>query len=68
MILYKTNQFTGNLKSSDEGKAFWVEREEFENLNLIWNMRELLEIFDTDTYSEFFFKLENGEYHGELLG
>lgn len=68
VILYKTNQFTGNLKSSDEGKAFWVEREEFENLNLIWNMRELLEIFDTDTYSEFFFKLENGEYHGELLG
>jgi hypothetical protein len=27
----------------------------------------LLEIFDTDLYSEFFFKIKDGKYKGELL-
>lgn len=42
VILHKTNQFTGKLKSSEKGKEFWVAREEMDSLNLIWNMRELL--------------------------
>lgn len=68
VLLYKTNKFEGELKSSEEGKVFWVDRKNMGQLNLIWNMKELLEIFDTDTYSEFFFRIKNGYYKGELLG
>ena len=41
-----------------------------QNANLIWNMRELLEIFETDEYSEFFFKVKDGVHPGRegLLG
>ena len=68
MLLYKTDKFRGELKSSNEGRVFWVERSELDSINLIWNMKDLLEIFDSERYSEFFFKIKNGKYKGELLG
>ena len=67
VLLYKTPKFTGELKSSDEGRVFWIDRADINSANLIWNMKELLEIFDTDLYSEFFFKIKDGKYKGELL-
>lgn len=67
VLLYKTDKFTGELKSSDEGRVFWIDRADIDSANLIWNMKELLEIFDTDLYSEFFFKIKDGKYKGELL-
>ena len=67
VLLYKTHKFTGELKSSDEGRVFWIDRADINSANLIWNMKELLEIFDTDLYSEFFFKIKDGKYKAELL-
>ena len=68
VLLYKTDQFEGELKSSEEGRVFWLDRSEIDNANLIWNMRELMQIFETDSFSEFFFKIQNGTYEGKLLG
>jgi hypothetical protein len=69
VLLYKTNQFFGELKSSDEGRVFWLDRKDIPNANLIWNMRELLEIFEGNNYSEFFFEYKNGSHEpGKLLG
>lgn len=68
VLLYKTDKFTGEFKSSKEWKVFWLDRSHINEANLIWNMRELLEIFDSDRYSEFFFKIKNGKYRGDLLG
>ena len=68
VLLYKTDKFSGELKSSEEGKVFWLDRAELNNANLIWNMKELMEIFDSDRYSEFFFKIKDGKYKGKLLG
>ena len=68
VLLYKTNKFEGELKSSEEGRVFWLDRREIDSADLIWNMRELLQIFETDRFSEFFFKIQNGTYEGKLLG
>ena len=70
VLLYKTNQFEGELKESEEGRVFWLDRAEADNANLIWNMRELLEIFETDKYSEFFFKvgIDNHPGRENLIG
>ena len=57
VLLYKTNQYEGEIKSSDEGRVFWLDRKDIPTANLIWNMRELLEIFETDEFSEFFFRV-----------
>ena len=42
---------------------FWLDMKNIPTANLIWNMRELLEILESDKYSEFFFRIENG-IHG----
>lgn len=70
VLLYKTNKFEGELKASEEGRVFWLDRKDIPDANLIWNMRELLEIFETDEYSEFFFKIAEGIHPGRegLLG
>jgi len=67
VLLYKTHKFTGELKSSDEGRVFWIDRADIDSANFIWNMKELLEIFDTDLYSEFFFKIKDGKHKGKLM-
>ena len=69
VLLYKTNQFDGELKSSEEGCVYWLDRKDFYKANFIWNMKELLDIFESDTYSEFFFEFKDGKYQGgKLLG
>lgn len=69
VLLYKTDKYDGEIKSSEEGCVFWLDRKDIEKANLIWNMRELLEIFESDKYSEFFFEYKNGKHEpGKLLG
>ena len=66
VLMYKTNRFSGELCSSPEGRVFWTTREEFAKMPVIWNMKELLQILDSDEYSEFFWA--KGEEEGQLLG
>lgn len=69
VLLYKTNKFSGELKSSKEGRTYWLNRKDIDKANLIWNMRELLQIFESSQYSEFFFEFKDGKYgKGKLLG
>ncbi len=68
VFLYKTNQFSGELISSDEGRVFWIERSELEAMNPIWNLKELMYIFETEEFGEFFFMIENDKWEGKLLG
>lgn len=66
VLLYKTDRFSGTLRSSDEGRVFWVTREEFSRMNVIWHMRELLKIMDSSQYCELFWA--KGQEEGSLLG
>lgn len=34
VLLYKTNKFSGTLKSSEEGKVFWLDRKDIDGANL----------------------------------
>lgn len=54
VLLYTAEKFHGTLRSSDEGEVCWMTREEFENANVIWGMREVLKICESDTLSEMF--------------
>ena len=66
VLLYKTNRFSGELRSSEEGRVFWVTREEFDRMNVIWYMRDLLKIMDSEQYSELFWA--KGQSERTLLG
>ncbi len=53
ILLYKTDKFTGELRSSDEGEVFWTTLKEFKTLSLSKTMLELLDVFLDENTSEF---------------
>ena len=60
VIFYKTNTFTGKLKSSNEGKVFWINRSEIGNYVVADGFMEMLEVFENDNLSENYHWLEDG--------
>ena len=60
VIFYKTNAFTGELKSSNEGKVFWINRNEISNYVVADGFMEMLEVFENDNLSENYHWLEDG--------
>ena len=62
VLFYKTNKFTGELKSSNEGKIFWIKREDLTKYVLADGFIKMLEVFENDNLSENYHWLENGEW------
>lgn len=62
VLLYKTDKFTGELRPSDEGEVFWIDREELSGRELANDMDKLAEVFFDDSLSEFRYDIENGEW------
>lgn len=67
VLLYTAEKFHGALRSSDEGEVCWMTREEFENANVIWGMREVLKICESDTLSEMFCPFDSVGDDGDIL-
>ena len=56
VLLYKTNQFSGALRSSEEGDVFWTTFEELTNLPMAEGMADTLPLFLDDALSEFHYE------------
>ena len=52
VFLFKTKTFSGELKSSEEGKVFWVDRKDLINYKLTPEFSDLIEIFYNDSINE----------------
>lgn len=66
ILLYKTDKFSGDINSSDEGKVYWVEIQDMKKLDLAEGMGKILEVFQNPKLSEYFFYQENEEWHDAL--
>ena len=67
VLFYKTDKFSGKLKSSDEGKVFWIPLDELlAKKNLSLDMEDMIKVFLDDELSEFFYYRENGEWKYKL--
>ena len=53
VFLFKTDRFSGELVSSEEGKVFWAERDEVLRMNWIWNMDGIMRVME-DSPAELF--------------
>lgn len=62
VFFYKTNKFSGQLSSSEEGEVFWVNINEMPGMNLASGMDKTLRVFLEDGLSEHCFCKENGEW------
>ena len=54
VLLYKADRFSGEVRSSDEGEAFWLPREKLTEYRLADNFEEMLRVFESDEISELY--------------
>ena len=66
VVFYKTNKFSGTLKSSDEGEVKWMPLEQMKKEKMASDMDDMLKVFLQDDISEFHYVLEDGEWRHEL--
>ena len=67
VFFYKTNLFSGKLKSSDEGSVFWVSRNALHRYALCTDFMDMLKIFEDDSLSEFYYYKEEDGWKLKLL-
>ena len=48
VFLYKTNRFSGELRSSSEGEVFWIPREDLEKYEVALEFHDLVRVFESD--------------------
>ncbi|UTI86255.1 NUDIX domain-containing protein [Mammaliicoccus sciuri] len=66
IFLYRTNNYSGELVSSDEGEVRWEQISNLTNLQLSLDMEEMLSIFQENNLSEFFYFKDNEEWNFHL--
>ena len=55
MLFFKTSHFSGAIRSSGESEVCWLPRAKLEHCRLAEGMNEMLEIFEFDELTEFYF-------------
>lgn len=62
VLCYKTDQYIGSLKSSDEGEVSWVSLADMHNMKLASGMEFMLKLFLDDHINEHCFENQNGKW------
>lgn len=67
VLFYKTNRFSGELKSSDEGEVFWIPRSTLTDYTLAEDFEDMVRVFESDELSEFYYYKQDGNWGFKLL-
>ena len=66
VLLYKASRFSGELKSSDEGEVFWIDREKLTDYPLAPDMEAMVQVMESESLSEFYYYKEDGRWNYQL--
>lgn len=67
VFFFKANRYHGQLHSSDEGKVYWIPREELSQQKLSIDMMDMVAVMESDQLSEFYYYKEDGNWKMKLL-
>lgn len=62
VLLYKTDCFSGTLRSCEEGEVYWVKREALLSQPLAQDMDVMLRVFEEDDVDELFYEKIDGDW------
>lgn len=66
VLFYKTGRFSGSLRSSREGRVFWIPRERLTEYTLAPDFEDMVKVFESDELCEFYYHKENGSWKSDL--
>ena len=67
VFFYKANHFSGELKSSNEGEVFWINRMDLTRYPLSMDMEAMVQVMESESLSEFYYYMDNGSWKYKLL-
>lgn len=67
VFLYKTNCYSGTLRSSEEGNVFWIRRDEIDNYPVVDDFEELLRVFEQDDFNEFIYTHDGSNWQVHII-
>ncbi|MBO7451039.1 MAG: 8-oxo-dGTP diphosphatase [Clostridiales bacterium] len=53
VLLFKAEEFTGTIRSSEEGEIEWVDEDSLSEINTVSDLRDLLKVFNDPDLNEF---------------
>lgn len=66
VLFYKASRFSGELKSSQEGEVFWIDRQKLTDYPLSLDMEAMVQVMESDSLSEFYYYKEDGRWNYQL--
>lgn len=66
VFLFKTDRFSGELCSSNEGQMVWVEQSDLPHRNTVEDFQELLAVMQSSTLSEFQYLVDGDDWSVSL--
>lgn len=67
MLYYKTNKFSGKIKSSNEGDTFWIKRKDLNKYKLSLDLKRILKIMDSDNLSELIYYKKDNKWYSKIV-
>lgn len=67
MFYYKTDKFTGRLKSSKEGEVFWINRNDLNKYKLSLDLKRILRVMESDELSEIIYYEKNNKWLSKIV-
>ena len=62
VFLFRTDEFSGEVASSEEGEMVWVEKSELPKMNTVNDLLPLLRVMEEDDLTEFQYVVEDGKW------
>ena len=63
VFFFKTDDFTGELRSSEEGKVAWIHRKDLPDIAAVSDFMDMLKVFDRDDLTEFQYVVDGDDWN-----
>lgn len=67
MLYYKTDKFSGKIRSSKEGEVFWIRKEDMDKYKLSLDLKRIYKIMMSDEFSELIYYEKDGKWRSKIV-
>ena len=67
VLFYKTDRYSGELHSSQEGEMLWIPRCDLHKYPLVPDFLSMLQVMESDDLNEFYYYIEDDDWKLKLL-
>lgn len=67
VFFYRATQYSGELRSSNEGEVFWIHKSELQNRFCVPDLLEMMRVMESDELNEFIYDVVDDNWTLRLL-